>query len=256
MGELRMVDDIKLSDGERIDELYSNQIKIIQSDNVFSFSLDAVMLADFAEIKKSKKAQIIDLCAGNGAVGLFMSSKTNGKIIEVEIQEKLAEMASRSIQLNNLTDKVEMFNLDLSDAASEFGKERFDNVTVNPPYFINEKASTKNPNEHLAIARHEIKTNLQSVLKSSSELLKNGGKLFMVHRPDRLLDILNEMQTLRLAPKELQFVYPKNGRDANMILISAIKDGKSTGLKIKEPIFVYGENGEYTEQVGKMLYGK
>ncbi|MEN3239380.1 tRNA1(Val) (adenine(37)-N6)-methyltransferase [Fructilactobacillus sanfranciscensis] len=247
---------IELKQGERIDQLYSSDIKIIQNAEVFSFSLDAVMLADFAQVKQSYKTKIVDLCAGNGAVGLFISKKTHGKIAEVEIQPKLSDMAKRSVTLNNLEKHISVYNIDLKNSLDYFKKESIDHVTVNPPYFANEKESSKNPNPYLAIARHEIKTNLEIVIKTSSDLLKNNGKMYMVHRPDRLLDILNEMQKYRLAPKEIQFVYPKVGRDANMILISGIKDGKLNGLKVKPPIVVYDENDNYTEPVRKMLYGK
>ncbi len=247
---------IELKAGERIDQLYSNDIKIIQNAEVFSFSLDAVMLADFAKVKQSAKTKIVDLCAGNGAVGLFISQKTKGSIAEVEIQPKLCDMATRSVALNKLATQISVYNFDLKDSLNYFKKESIDAVTVNPPYFADEKQSKKNPNTYLAIARHEIKTNLEMVIKTSSELLKNNGKMYMVHRPDRLLDILNELQKYRLAPKEIQFVYPKVGRDANMVLISAIKDGKLTGLKINPPIVVYDKQDNYTDVVSRMLYGK
>ncbi|WP_429970800.1 tRNA1(Val) (adenine(37)-N6)-methyltransferase [Fructilactobacillus sp. Tb1] len=247
---------VELKKGERIDQLYSNDIQIIQNAEVFSFSLDAVMLANFADVKQGYKTKIVDLCAGNGAVGLFISNKTKGHIDEVEIQPKLSDMAQRSVTLNDLDDQMTVYNFDLKDSTKHFRKESFDHVTVNPPYFADEAQSKKNPNEYLAIARHEIKTNLEMVIKTSSELLKNNGKMFMVHRPDRLLDILNEMQKYRLAPKEIQFVYPKTGRDANMVLISGIKDGKVSGLKIKPPVVVYNDDDTYTDEVRKLLYGK
>lgn len=247
---------IELKAGERIDQLYSNDIQIIQNAEVFSFSLDAVMLANFAKVKQGQKTRIVDLCAGNGAVGLFISKKTKGKIIEIEIQSRLSDMAARSVALNNLDDQISVFNFDLKDSLAHLKKESFDTVTVNPPYFANEKQSRKNPNPYLAIARHEIKTNLAMVIKTASELLKNNGRLYLVHRPERLLDILNEMQKHRLAPKEIQFVYPKSGRDANMILISAIKDGKLSGLKIDPPVVVYNDDNTYNDLVSELLYGK
>ncbi|QFX92750.1 tRNA1(Val) (adenine(37)-N6)-methyltransferase [Fructilactobacillus fructivorans] len=247
---------VKLKGDERIDQLYSQDIKIIQSPSVFSFSLDAVMLANFAEPKISKNSFLVDLCAGNGAVGLFLSHKTHGKIAEVEIQPRLSDMANRSVQLNGLEDQVTVYNDDLSQASQIFGKDSVDVVTVNPPYFSNLSTSKKNPNEYLAIARHEIKTNLRSVIQTSSDLLKTGGKLYMVYRPDRLHELMNVMTHFRLAMKRIQFIYPKVDRKSNMMLVSAIKDGKETGLNVDYPITVYHQNGEYSKEVKKMLYGE
>ncbi|ANZ58092.1 methyltransferase [Fructilactobacillus lindneri] len=246
---------VNLKNDERVDQLYSNNIKIIQSSEVFSFSLDAVMLANFANIKKSRHAKIIDLCAGNGAVGLFVSNKTDGQIFEVEIQPRLSDMAERSVRLNDLEKQMRVYNADLKDSITLFEKESFDDVLVNPPYFIDKPNSKKNPNPYLAVARHEVKTNLEEVIDVSSQLLKTNGKMFMVHRPDRLIEIFEKMKSHRLAPKKVQFIYPKKRRDANMVLISAIKDGKAAGLKVESPIFVYDGN-DYLKFIKAILYGK
>ncbi|USS85439.1 tRNA1(Val) (adenine(37)-N6)-methyltransferase [Fructilactobacillus myrtifloralis] len=245
---------VELQPGERIDQLYQNHIQIIQSDEVFSFSLDAVLLANFAQVKQSAKTQIVDLCAGNGAVGLFLSPKTRGQITEIEIQARLCDMARRSVQLNQLENQVHVQHADLNQSLQFFAKETVDTVTVNPPYFPVQATSRKNPNEYLAIARHELKTNLGEVVSTASELLKPGGKLFMVHRPDRLLEILTTLKSQRLAPKQLQFVYPRANRDANMVLIAARKDGQVAGLKVQPPLIVYDQD-HYTPAVRKLLYG-
>ncbi|USS90990.1 tRNA1(Val) (adenine(37)-N6)-methyltransferase [Fructilactobacillus carniphilus] len=248
------MEQVQLRPDERIDQLYRNHIQIIQSDAVFSFSLDAVMLAHFANVKRSAKAQIVDLCAGNGAVGLFLSQKTHGQITEVEIQSRLCDMTERSVQLNQLEQQVRVVHADLKDSLHYFVKESVDAVTVNPPYFPVQATSKKNPNRYLAIARHELKTNLTQVVTTASDLLKTGGKLFMVHRPDRLPEILTELQAHRLAPKEIQFVYPRANQDANMVLIAARKDGQVSGLKVRPAIVVYaGET--YTPFVQELLYG-
>ncbi|USS87345.1 tRNA1(Val) (adenine(37)-N6)-methyltransferase [Fructilactobacillus hinvesii] len=246
--------EVGLRPGERIDRLYSNHIQIIQSDEVFAFSLDAVLLAAFADVKRSAKARIVDLCAGNGAVGLFLSQKTHGQITEVEIQARLCDMAHRSVQLNQLEKQIAVVHADLKDSLQYFAKESVDAVTVNPPYFPVQATSKKNPNPYLAIARHELKTNLDEVIATASALLKTGGKLFLVHRPDRLPEILAKLQANRLAPKELQFVQPRADQDANMVLIAARKDGQVAGLKVKPTIVVYDE-GEYTPLIQELLYG-
>lgn len=240
---------------ERIDQLYSKNISIIQSSNVFSFSLDAVLLAEFATVSKNKTKKVVDLCAGNGAVGLFISDRTNAHIFEVEIQDRLADMASRSVKLNNLENQVTVINDDLKNTTKYVKKDSVDVVTVNPPYFLNYETSEKNPNEYLAIARHELTTNLSQVVETAGKLLKMNGKFFMVHRPDRLTDILVTMREQRIEPKSLQFVRPSNGKLANMVLVSGIKDGHYNGVKILDDIIVH-EGDHYSKPIEMMLYGE
>lgn len=242
-----------LYENERIDQLYANDIKIIQSHEVFSFSLDAVLLANFAGLPK--RGKIVDLCAGNGAVSLFMSRKTNAHIIGVELQERLADMGRRSIQLNNLESQLSMLTMDLADVTHVVKKDSVDLVVCNPPYFKELPTNQKNPNPYLAIARHEIKTNLETVIQQASGLLKFNGKLAMVHRPERLLDILETMKKYQIMPKRVQFVYPKAGKEANILLVEGIRQGKAGGLKILPPLQVYDEQGDYLNEVRGMLYG-
>lgn len=243
-----------LNKGERIDQLYSQNVKIIQSADVFSFSLDAVLLANFAKISRRDR-QIVDLCAGNGAVGLFLTGKTQNKITLVEIQAKLADMARRSILLNNLEQQVKVINADLKDSFNYLKKDSIDVVTVNPPYFVNYDESLKNPNPHLAIARHELLTNLEMVMKVSSGLLKMNAKFFCVFRPDRLTDLLETMRSNRIEPKKIQFVRSHEEDNANMVLVEGIKDGKLNGVTVVPDIIVY-EGDQYSETVKKMLYGE
>lgn len=244
-----------LQAGERIDQLYSQDIQIIQSPDVFAFSLDAVLLADFAKLPARQSSQIVDLCAGNGAVGLFMSSKTKGQIAEVEIQPRLADMARRSVALNNLTGRVTVYEGDLAKINQWISKDSVDVVTCNPPYFADLPDSQKNPNPYLAIARHEITTNLATVVQTTSGLLKMNGKAYFVHRPDRLLQLLDLMTANRLAPKRIRLVHPKPGKEANMVLVEAIKDGKAGGLRFLDPLIVYDRQGEYSPEVKALLYG-
>lgn len=246
---------VLLNENERIDQLYSNQIQIIQSSDVFSFSLDAVLLAHFAEVSRKDSTKIVDLCAGNGAVGMFVSQKTKGHIYQIELQERLADMAERSIELNRLGQQIEVKQLDLIKTFDYLEKDSIDTVLCNPPYFPNTPDSSRNPNPYLAIARHEITTDLDDILEITSGLLKMKGKTFFVHRPDRLPEILSKMVNHRLAPKKIQFVYPKEGKEANMVLIEAIKDGNAAGIRIMPPIVVYGANDEYTPSVHEIVYG-
>ncbi|KRL38500.1 tRNA1(Val) (adenine(37)-N6)-methyltransferase [Liquorilactobacillus uvarum] len=244
-----------LNKNERIDMLYSNDVKIIQSAEVFSFSLDAVLLANFAEPIKKGSGRVADLCAGNGAVGLFLSSKTKAHIVEIEIQERLADMAKRSIKLNEHTNQMEVLNIDLADAYNYLRKDSFDTITCNPPYFPNLNDSKKNENPYFAIARHEITVNLEKIVEIASGLLKMNGKAYFVHRPERSLELLTLLQKNRLAPKKIQLVYPKKEREANMILVEAIKDGHRQGIRFLPPITVYNEDDQYGSFVQEILYG-
>ncbi|WP_125605772.1 tRNA1(Val) (adenine(37)-N6)-methyltransferase [Lapidilactobacillus bayanensis] len=238
---------------ERVDQLFNGGVKIIQSDAVFSFSLDAVLLADFAHV--TKKTRLVDLCAGNGAVGLFLSRHTQQRVDLVEIQEKLADMAQRSVILNELTNQVVVDNFDLKEAPQRLGADFADVVTCNPPYFADHPDSVKNPNPHYAIARHELMTTLNQVLNVSSRLLKTNGHLYMVHRPERLDEIMAALQANRFAVKKLRFIYPKVGREANMVLIDAIKDGRPNGVRILPPLTVYTDDNQYQPEVQQILYG-
>lgn len=250
------MEKVKLYENERVDSLLAENLQIIQSADVFSFSLDAVLLADFAKSVSRPDRKAVDLCAGNGAVGLFISKKFAGRIDQVEIQSRLADMNQRSLELNGLTDRIKVYNRDLKDAFSFLEKDSYDVVTCNPPYFKTLPQSKKNPNQYLALARHEIAVTLEDTVKVTSGLLKTGGKAYYVHRPDRLIEILDTMQAHRLAPKRIKLIYPKQGRDANMVLIEAIKDGKSDGLKFLPPVITYTDQNEYTPTIKEILYGK
>ena len=243
-----------LKEGERIDQLFSTDVKIIQNREVFSYSIDSVLLSRFPEI--SSRGLIVDLCSGNGAVGLFASTRTKAPIIEVEIQERLSDMAERSIHLNHLEDQVQMIHDDLKNLLNHVPRTGVDLILCNPPYFKVSETSKKNVSEYYLLARHEITTNLEEICDIARHALKSNGRLAMVHRPDRFLDIIDTMRQYNLAPKRIQFVYPKMGKDANMLLIEAIKDGSTDGLKILPPLFVHKENGEYTDDIFEIYYGK
>lgn len=245
---------VNLKEDERLDYLLAENLRIIQSPSVFAFSLDAVLLARFVYVP-IQKGNLIDLCSGNGVIPLFLSARTKGQITGVEIQERLYDMAVRSIEYNGLEQRLQMIHGDIKDMPKQLGHGKFDVVTCNPPYFTTASKEEMNPNEHLAIARHEILCTLEDTVKASSQLAKQGGKVAFVHRPGRLLDIITLMREYRLEPKRIQFVYPKKGKEANTLLIEAIKDG-SPDLKISPPLFVYNENNEYTPEIKEILYGE
>lgn len=247
---------MKLNVSERIDLLYANNIKIIQSAEVFSFSLDAVLLADFAQPPRKSSGKIVDLCAGNGAVALFLSDKTSAEISAVEIQPRLADMARRSVELNHLEHQITVLPIAAQKIFKLIPKDSVDVVTCNPPYFANLPESKKNPNQFLALARHEIAIKLEEVIAISSGLLKMKGKLFMIHRPERFGELLQLLSKYRLAINQIRLIYPKANKPANMILIEAIKDGSQAGIKFLPPVTVYNQAGNYTAAIKELLYGK
>ncbi|MDR7074836.1 tRNA1(Val) (adenine(37)-N6)-methyltransferase [Fictibacillus barbaricus] len=244
----------QLLPNERIDYLVHEDLKIIQSPSVFSFSLDAVLLSRFAWVP-IQKGKIIDLCSGNGAVALLLSKRSNAHITGVEIQEKLYSMAQRSVALNELTKQVQIDLGDIKEAPAHYGYGTFDALTCNPPYFPSMNQEDYNLNEHLAIARHEIHCSLEDVIRVSSQLVKQGGKVSMVHRPNRLMEILAYMRHYQLEPKKLQLIYPKADSEANMLLIEGLKNGRPD-LHILPPLTVYGNDGEYTPELKRMFYGE
>ncbi len=226
-----------LKDDERLDYLLAENLRIIQSPSVFSFSLDAVLLSKFVNIPYHK-GNIVVLCSGNGVIPLFLSVRTKGQITGVELQPRLLDMAERSIRYNQLENQIQMILGDVKEIPKQLGIEKYDVVTCNPPYFLAHEASDKNLSEHHAIARHELYLTLEEAIQSASKLLKQGGKAAFVHRPGRL-----------------QLIYPKEGKEANTLLIEGIKDGKPD-LKILPPLYVYKNNNEYTAEVREILYGK
>ncbi|WP_248563345.1 tRNA1(Val) (adenine(37)-N6)-methyltransferase [Niallia sp. NCCP-28] len=244
---------MELMGDERLDYLLGENLKIIQSPSVFSFSLDAVLLANFVSVPM-KRGSLVDLCSGNGVIPLFLSLRTKGTILGVEIQERLYNMANRSIAYNQLEERIQMIHGDIKEIPPVIGYEKYDVVTCNPPYFQTDSIQERNLNEHYAIARHEILCTLEDTIRIASQLAKQGGKVAFVHRPGRLLDIVTLMRLYRIEPKRVQFVYPKEGKDANILLIEGIKDGKPD-LKILPPLFVYNTKNEYTEEMSYILNG-
>ena len=224
---------------------------IYQDNDYFLFSLDSVLLANFVTLKLTDK-KIIDLCSGNAPVPILMSFRTKARIFGVEIQKYIYDMGVDSIRENNLDQQIEFINADVKELNKVYQSETFDVVTCNPPYFKYQIDSLVNDNKGKSIARHEVLINLEEIFKVSNYLLKNGGTFAMVHRPERLIEIINLMQKYNIEPKKMQLVYPKNGKDANMLLIEGTKNGNS-GLKMLSPLIVHNDNGEYVPEVKKMF---
>lgn len=245
--------NIKLKENERIDDLEFNNLKIIQNEEEFCFGMDAVLLSDFAkDIKQNSK--IIDFGTGTGILPILLSGKTeNTEIYGIEIQEKMAEMAARSVKLNKLENRIKIINEDIKNLKNIFKKNTFDVVITNPPYKIN-NTGLKNENEGKLISRHEVKCNLEDIIIVAKDMLKDKGVFYMVHRPERLVDICELLRKYKIEPKMIRFVYPKKGKEANLVLIKAVKNARKF-LKIEKPLIIYEENGEYADEVLK-IYDK
>lgn len=237
---------------ERIDDLLTHDLKIIQSREVFSFSMDAVLLSRFVSLP-IQRGRIMDLCTGNGVIPLLLSTRSKALIEGLEIQERLYDMASRNVELNGLSEQIRILHGDLKDAPSAMGHGGYDVVTCNPPYMLG-NTGDKNMNEHFAIARHEIYCTLEDVIRVSAYLVRSGGKVALVHRPSRFTDLVFLMRKYKVEPKRVRFVHPKPGTEANMVLIEGIRDGKPD-IKVLPPLVVYDENGSYCPEIYEIYYG-
>ncbi len=242
-----------LKENERIDDLQYKGLKIIQNTKGFCFGIDSVILSDFAKnIKKGSK--VVDLGTGTGIIGLLLCKKTELKeIVGVEIQKEVAEMANRSIKLNKLEDKFKILNTDINKIFEDklLEKNKFDVVVMNPPY--KEKGTGKiNEVDSKIISRHEVKATLSDFIKVASNLLKDKGEIYIVHKPERMPDIIQKMRENKIEPKEIKTVYSNKKTEASLILIKGIK-GANKFFKILEPLYIYEENGEYTKEI-KEIY--
>lgn len=244
---------IQLRENERIDDLLTHELRIIQSSDVFSFSLDAVLLARFCTVPA--KGHIVDLCSGNGVIPLLLSTRTTAAITGVEIQERLWDMAARNVRMNGLEEQIDMRRGDLRELTGPLRPGGAQLVTVNPPYIPVNGSSFVNGNAHMAMARHEVACTLEDVVAASSRLLTPGGKLAMVHRPTRLGDIFAVLRRFRLEPKRIRYVHPRIDAEANMVLIEALRDGKPE-LRTLPPLIVYDSGGQYCPELLQVYYGK
>lgn len=238
--------EVKLKAGERIDELQRNGYQIIQNENGFCFGMDAVLLSGFARVKKGEQA--LDLGTGTGIIPILLEAKTEGRhFTGLEIQETSADMAQRSVCLNDLQEKVSIVQGDIKSATELFGKGSMDVVISNPPYMTGQHGLV-NPDMPKAIARHEILCTLEDVIGQASALLKENGRFYMVHRPFRLAEIMVMMNRYRLEPKRMKLVYPFVDKEPNMVLIEGLKGGRPR-ITVEKPLIVYEKPGVYTSEI-------
>lgn len=240
-----------LMENERLDDLQRNGLKIIQKTDGFCFGMDAVLLSGFASVKPGERA--LDLGTGTGIIPLLLSAKTKGDhFTGLEIQTEIMKMAQRSVALNGLEKKIDIIQGDTKEASRIFGAASFDVVTSNPPY-MNDAHGLKNPGDVKAISRHEVLCTLEDVVREGTKALKPGGRFYMVHRPHRLAEIITVMRQYKLEPKRMKFVHPFADKDANMVLIEAVRGG-GAWLKLEPPVIVYKEPGVYTDEIYE-IYG-
>lgn len=239
--------DIKLNENERIDDLEYKDLKIIQNKNGFCFGIDSVLLSDFAKDIRNNST-VLDLGTGTGILGILLCGKTKlSKIYGIEIQKDMAEMASRSIKLNNLEDKFQIINDNIKNLSNYFKDCSFDAIVSNPPYKKN-NSGIKNESETKLISRHEITASLEDFVFISSKMLKNNGNLYMVHRPERLSDLFYLLTKYNLEPKILRMVQSYSYSKPKLILVKATKNAKSF-LNIEKPLIVYNHDGTYTDEI-------
>ena len=243
--------DIRLKETESIVDLERKGYKLIQDKEKFCFGMDAVLLSWFAKAKSDEK--VIDLGTGTGIIPILMEARDKGESFKaLEIQEESVDMARRSVELNHIQDKIEIINGDIKEATQIFGKASFNVVTSNPPY-MTEKHGIENPKSAKAIARHEILCDLEDVISNAAGLLKPRGRFYMVHRPRRLVDIIELMRKYRLEPKRIRMVHPYEDKDANMVLVEGVRGSKPM-MVVEAPLIVYKKNGEYQEEIHD-IYG-
>ena len=240
-----------LREDERLDDLGRKGYRIIQNTKIFCFGIDAILLSAFAKMDETDSA--IDLGTGNGIIPMLMEARYGGfHFYGLEIQDINVELARRSIELNGLLGRVEVVHGDIKEASQIFGAGKYDVVTSNPPY-MNENHGLKNPDSHKAIARHEILCTLEDVVREASRLLKFNGHFYMIHRPHRLVEIFDMLTKYQLEPKRVRFVHPYVDKEANMVLIDAVRGAKSM-VKIESPLVVYREQGVYTQELWDIHY--
>ncbi|MBO5398281.1 MAG: methyltransferase [Clostridia bacterium] len=238
---------MELKENERIDDLEFKGLKIIQDSTGFCFGIDSVLLSDYAKNIKSG-SEIVDIGTGTGIIGILLTGKTeNTHITGIEIQAEVAQMAERSIKLNNLEDRFCIKNINIKDVFSEIKPNAIDAIVTNPPY-MRENTGAKNLEKKKLISRCEVECTLEDVIQISYKLLKSKGEFYMVHRAERIVDILYNLRKYKLEPKNIRFVHSKAEKEPNLVLIKCVKDAGNS-LTIDKPLVVYNEKGEYTEEI-------
>lgn len=245
--------NIELKENERIDDLEYKGLKIIQNKDGFCFGMDAILLSDFAKNIK-KDSIVIDMGTGTGILSILLTGKTDlKKVYAIEVQEDVCEMAQRSVKLNHLEDKIEVFNINIKDILNKINKNSVDVVVTNPPY-KKKKSGCMNEERKKLISRHEILGELEDFIMQSANVLKQYGEFYMVHRVERLATIMELMKKYKIEPKELRLVCSKINKAPNLLLIKGVKNGKEY-LKVKENLVIYNEDGTYTDEIYK-IYNK
>lgn len=235
-----------MNNNERIDDLQLNGCQIIQSPDRFCFGMDAVLLSGFARVKKGET--VLDLGTGTGILPILLEVKTPGEhFTGLEIQRESAEMAERSVLMNNQQEKIDIVTGDIKEASAIFGRGVYDVVVTNPPY-MNQNHGITNPESPKAIARHELMCTLEDVVREASAVLKVNGRMYMVHRPYRLPDIMEMMLKYKLEPKRMRFVHPYADREPSMVLVEGVKCGNRR-LTVEKPLIIYDNNGEYSWEI-------
>lgn len=244
---------MEILENERIDDLEFNNLKIIQDTKGFCFGIDSVLLSDYAKRIKSG-SKVIDIGTGTGIIGILLCAKSKLKeITGIEIQKDVAEMASRSIKLNGLENKFKILNINIKDVFEFIDPNTIDAIVTNPPYMkLNSGAQNIEPKK--LISRHEVECNLEDIIKISYKLLKSKGEFYMVHRPDRIVDMMYLLRKYKLEPKQMRFVQSKQKSSPSLVLVRCIKDG-GISLKIDEPLIIYNDDGTYSDEIYK-IYNK
>lgn len=246
-----IINGATVKEEERLDDLHRNGYLLIQNPKYFCFGIDAVLLSNFAKIRKNEK--VIDLGTGNGIIPILLSARhPNADIVGLEIQEVSAEMAIRSVKLNSLQDRIHIEIGNIKDLTTIFKPASFQVITVNPPY-MNQGGGILNVHDSKAIARHEILCSLEDIIGESSKALSFGGRFYMVHRPHRLVDILSTLRNYNIEPKTIRFVHPYVNKEPNMVLIEGVKCGKPM-CKVMPPIIIYNKDGKYTDEINQIYY--
>lgn len=241
-----------LKEDETLDDLQLKGLRLIQKKEGFRFGVDAVLLANFAKVKRGMR--VIDLCTGTGIVPFIIAGKTEAaSITGIEIQEEFVEMANRSVKINDLVHRVSFINGDLKDEKNIKTIEKANIITVNPPYKL-ANSGILNPTDKMAVARHEVCCTLEDVIVASRRLLKDNGRLYMVHRPERLADILCLMRKHKIEPKTIRMVHPNTKKAPNIVLVEGQRDGGAF-LKWEPPLYVYNDEGGYSEEIDR-IYGR
>ena len=248
-----MKNNIELKQNERIDDLEFKNLKIIQNKEGFCFGIDSVLISDFAKgIKKG--AKVLDLGTGTGIIATLLCGKTElSEIVGVEIQEEVYEMANRSIKLNNLEEKFRIINDNIINLNKYFEKNTFDAIVTNPPY-KKKDSGIENQDKRKLVSRHEIEANLEDFIKVSKDMLKDKGELYIVHRPERLVDLLSIMREYKIEPKRIKFVYSNVNSVSKLVLVQGTKNAKPF-LKVEKNLYIYDEKGNYTDEINK-IYNK